>query len=154
MAAPSNDKKLPWLNEYQDRRRLRTIELTKMGINTLLAKGEKITYSSLSEITKRLDPEGKGLHPNTIKTNADAHNYFSQHKQRRGQYQRKNFSSLEFDFENIKMTRNKQRVINRFMRMTKSELAERLFAAEQYIAENRETWIVEQFKAFENERNK
>lgn len=95
-----------------------------MGIDALLAKGEKITYSTLSEMTKRLDPEGKGLHPITIKTNSDAPNYFSQHKQRSGQ------SAKEFfliRIENIKMTRNKQRVINRFMRMTKSELAERLF---------------------------
>jgi hypothetical protein len=52
------------------------------------------------------------------------------------------FAFFSRDIENVR---------KRYRKMTKEELIEKLIQAEQYIAENHENWIVEQFKAFTKE---
>lgn len=112
-----------------------------------------VSLANLEHATKIIDPIGKGIHRNTIRTNVLAYDYYKTHSssyQRRSQINKRGSSHLNVDFyvnfEHIKPERNLENVKKRYRKMTKQELIDRLIKAEQHIAENHKERLINQFE--------
>lgn len=89
-----NDR--PWLKESHRKRSNRSVEIGIQAIDLLIENAEPVTYSNIDEVSKKIDPKGKGIHHNTIRTNEELNEYYRQHsltyKQKRKQ---KRFKGLQ-----------------------------------------------------------
>ncbi|PLR83014.1 hypothetical protein CVD25_10085 [Bacillus canaveralius] len=148
-----NDR--PWLKESHRKRSNRSVEIGIQAIDLLIQNGEPVTYSNIAEISKKIDPKGKGIHPNTIRTNEQLYDYYKQHsltyKQKENSSNKKstlNTNSDEFDFRRIKSNRNIDNTHNKYMKLSKKELVQRLILAEKFIVDNQKRWIVNYFEKF------
>ncbi|MFC0472493.1 hypothetical protein ACFFHM_18910 [Halalkalibacter kiskunsagensis] len=148
-----NDKE--WLKETHLKRSNRSVELGKQAINELIKQGKPVTYKNISNLSKELDPEGKGIHPNTIRTNDALYGYYKQHS--KTYKQKENGKNLKpqrielndnMDFRKIKPDRKIEKVQRNYMKLSKQELVQRLILAEQYIAENNTKWVANYFEMF------
>ncbi|KEZ49899.1 hypothetical protein [Metabacillus indicus] len=156
MSQTFNPKNEPvWLKDSHLRRSNRSIELGKQAINQLINKGEPITYTAIAEQSKEIDPEGKGIHPNTIRTNEQLYEYYKQHsKTHKQKRNRKNpvfnrsINSNDWGFSKIKTGRNPDNLKRKYMKLTKAELVQRLILTEEFIAENNTKWVASYFESF------
>jgi tRNA A37 N6-isopentenylltransferase MiaA len=113
----------------------------------------EVTYKSISDKSKELDPDKKGIHPNSVKRNKKLYEYYMEHSKtyarKKALEERdrafKSKSKLK-GFDHIKLGRNKSDVRKRYNKLTKTELIERLIDSEEYIAEQNDRWITEQFQ--------
>jgi hypothetical protein len=144
-----------WLKESHQKRSNRSVELGKQTINLLIQKGIPVTYANIAEQSKEVDTEGKGIHPNTIRTNEQLHEYYKQHS--KTYKQKENSKNItphctvtkdEIDFRKINPTRNVENVQRKYMKLSKKELVKRLILAEQYIADNNTKWVANHFEMF------
>lgn len=149
----TNDR--PWLKETHQKRSNRSVEIGKQAIDLLIKNGEPVTYSNLAKISKEIDPEGKGIHPNTIRTNGQLNEYYKEHsltyKQKVNSKNVKpnmNADIEDIDFRKIKPNRNVENTHRKYMKLSKKELVQRLFLAEQYIADNNSKWVAKHFEMF------
>ncbi|MGG0276531.1 hypothetical protein [Bacillus rhizoplanae] len=149
------DDKRPWLTQVYKRRNQRSFDLGKKAIDLLVKQGLSVTFSTVSEKTKEIDPEGKGIHWQTVKSNEALYEYYKQHsktyKQRshsRRSAQKDSHVSVDYENAHINADRNRDNALRRLMKLSKMELAQRLFDAEQYIAENRDNAFVEAFEQY------
>lgn len=147
----------PWLNLHYDRKRARTLNLVTEAVKLLISNNKPVTLSSISITTKELDPEGKGLHPNTIRSNPEAYCVYTENSiTYKKNYQLKNRKKPSMkkmenqNFSNIKIDRDLNLVSSRYKKWSKEELINRLIAAEQYIAENNSKWVDKQFENYFN----
>ncbi|ULO04863.1 hypothetical protein H1230_17110 [Paenibacillus sp. 19GGS1-52] len=145
--------KKPWLDRIYLQRKNRTFELGKRSIDELRKQGIKISYRKIAEISKLIDEEKKGIHPNSIKTNAELYNYYKENVQIKTILKKSLSTSFKSDLSSkkynlIKPDRDVQALRNRYMKFKKNELVELLINAEQYIAKNNQRWIVSQFEKF------
>lgn len=148
-----NDR--PWLKESHKKRSNRSVDIGKRAIDSLIEKGEPITYTNLTVASKEIDPEGKGIHPNTIRANEELYGYYKQHsltfKQKENSKNIKpnvSIDTKEINFRNIKPNRNEKNTKRNYMKLSKKELVDRLFYAEQYIAEENSKWVASHFEKF------
>lgn len=153
MSHTSNSKNdRTWLKKSHLKRSNRSIELGKQAIDLLVKKGEPVTYKTVTEISKTIDPEGKGIHSNTIRTNEQLYDYYKQHSLTYKQKDRsKNMTTLldiDIDFRKLKPNRNFENAQRKYMKLSKKELVQRLILAEQYIAENNSKWIANYFEMY------
>jgi hypothetical protein len=148
-------KEHPWLEEARNKRSLRTTELGKRAIDHLVSDSKEVSYANISQKSRELDPNGKGVHPNTIRTNPEIHSYYMQYSnsfkknaalQTRRGAKKEGYDHL--DFCDIKIDRNLQKVRKRYKQLSKAQLIERLILTEQFMAEQVQSWIAEQFGAF------
>jgi hypothetical protein len=70
------NKKCSWLEDHYLERKKRTLELVIKSVDLLISKKRPVTLSNISQISKEIDPEGKGIHPNSIRVNSEAHTYY------------------------------------------------------------------------------
>lgn len=68
-----------WLAKTYESKKNRTFLLGKQAIDSLIQNGERVSYRSISAKSKELDIDGKGIHPNTIKSNPELHLYYLLH---------------------------------------------------------------------------
>ncbi|RID87374.1 hypothetical protein D1970_05480 [Mesobacillus zeae] len=67
----------------------------------------------------------------------------------RSKHKRKNKNCITSqNFENIKTDRDLAALQIRYKKMSKAELINRLIAAEQYIVDNNQKWVYEQFENY------
>lgn len=144
-----------WLRDSHQKRSNRSVEIGKQAIDLLCKKSEPVTYSNVAEMSKEIDPEGKGIHPNTIRTNEQLYEYYKEnsitYKQKmNGQNKLANHNATtdEFDFRKIKPNRNLKNAHRKYMKLSKKELVHRLIHAEQYIAEKNSKWVANYFEMF------
>ncbi|MEH7610596.1 hypothetical protein [Gottfriedia acidiceleris] len=144
----------PWLKESHEKRSNRSVDIGKRAIDLLVKKGEPVTYSNVALVSKEIDPEGKGIHPNTIRVNEQLNEYYKQNSLTFKQKENRNNKPIfnvdmdEINFRNIKSDRNVENTQRNYMKLTKKELVKRLIYAEQYIAENNSKWIANHFEKF------
>lgn len=145
-----------WLQENHQKRSNRSVEMGKQAIDLLIKNGEPVTYSNVAKISKEIDPEGKGIHPNTIRTNEQLHEYYKEYsltyKQKVSSKNTKpnmNADMEDIDFRKIKLNRSVENTQRKYMKLSKKELVQRLFLAEQYIAENNSNWVAKHFEMFQ-----
>ncbi|MEB8650029.1 hypothetical protein ACWKTX_19055 [Bacillus thuringiensis] len=141
-----------WLKELHESRSQRSLSLGKEAIDLLVKQKLPVTLKTVSEKSKEVDPEGKGLHKNTIRTNEHLYEYYKQHsltyKQKDNTKGFKPNFKTDIDFRRIKPNRNAENKQRQYMKLSKKELVQRLFLAEQYIADNNIKWVTKHFETF------
>lgn len=86
-----------------------------------------------------LDPDGEGIHLNTLRKNSELHDYFVQHQtskpyKPRNRAVKQLMDDMDSFIKQIKINRDLERVKQRYMQSTKAELVEHLIRLEQYVA--------------------
>ncbi len=134
-----------WLEErvYAPKRE-RTFELVHQSIDALLKRKERISLASIMLISKEVDPEGRGISESAILGNDQARAYYELHRNWKGSRKRL-ISSTEISLPSvsgsIKLDRDEQRVRQRYLRMGKEALVERLLTVERACVEQEQRWL-------------
>jgi hypothetical protein len=147
---PGNDhhEPHPWLEEkvYAKLRR-RTVDLVKQSVDALCKDKQRVSLATVAARSKEVDPEHRGVSESAILDNQEARAYYEQHRSWRGS-SRKRAKPLvvakPLRPPAIKPGRDEQRVRQRYLRMSKEALVERLITAERILAEQRERWVSQQ----------
>ncbi|MFJ7917186.1 MULTISPECIES: hypothetical protein [unclassified Lysinibacillus] len=62
-----------------DEAKERSVSLGMDTIDFLVEQGIQVTYQAIREHSKQVDPQGKGINPNTIKRNDQLYMYYQRH---------------------------------------------------------------------------
>lgn len=145
---------LEWLQASYDKKKNRSVELGVKAIDALTKEGKSVSFRTVSDKSKEIDPDDIGIHQNTIRKNKELHDYFLQHSTTKVYKQRKrSHKPLDDDldaFKHIKQARDIDRVKQRYMQLTKPELVDLLIRMEQYIAHQNQHWLKSEFEKFKN----
>jgi len=140
----SNDSR-DWLEEQvYAPKRIRTAELVKQSIDVLVAAGQRVSVATIMKQAQLLDPEGRGLSHTAILNNPEARAYYEQHRTWQTLTKSKSKqlgASSTSPKTRIEPDRNLNRAYQRYLRMSKEALAERLVQTEQLYAEQQELWL-------------
>jgi hypothetical protein len=141
----------PWLEEkVYTKLRQRTVGLVKQSVDALLKDKQRVSLSTVAAKAKELDPEHRGVSESAILDNQEARAYYEQYRSWRGE-SRKRAKPLVVASSTpsgaVKPGRDEQRVRQRYLRMGKETLIERLIVAERTLAEQRERWLSQQDEA-------
>ncbi len=149
----NHDEPHPWLEEkVYAKLRQRTIDLVKQSVDALCKDRQRVSLATVAAKSKELDTggNGKGISESAILDNQEARTYYEQHRSWRGS-SRKRAKPLvvasSASTGKAKLGRDEQRVRQRYLRMSKEALIERLIAAERTLAEQRERWLAQQDEA-------
>jgi hypothetical protein len=141
----TNSGSREWLREkvYVPRRE-RTYNLVRQAVESLLQEKQKVSLASVAAKTRQLEPNGTGVAESTILNNEEAKAYYMQHRTwKSGRPQRKEkegSQSGEIELQ-IKPGRDLSRVRQRYMRLGKADLVQRLITIEQAYADQQELWL-------------
>ena len=138
----------PWLEEkVYTKLRQRTVDLVKQSVDALRKDKQRISLATVAAKSKELDLDHRGISESAILDNQEARVYYEQHRSWRGP-SRKRVTLLAVATSAapgaVKPGRDEQRVRQRYLRMSKEALAERLIATERTLAEQRERWLIQQ----------
>lgn len=140
----------PWLEEkVYAKLRQRTVDLVKQSVDVLRKDKQRVSLATVSARSKELDTEGngKGISESAILDNQEARAYYEQHRSWRVS-SRKRAKPLAVaspaSLGVVKPGRDEQRVRQRYLRMSKEALVDRLITAERTLAEQRERWLAQQ----------
>jgi len=126
-------------------KRQRTIDLVKRSVNAQLKDKQRVSLSTVAAKSREFDE--KGISESAILDNQEARAYYEQHRSWRGS-SRKLAKPLTVASPvspgSVKSGRDEQRVRQRYLRMSKEALVERLITAERTVAEQRERWLGQQ----------
>jgi hypothetical protein len=145
----SNESTAPaWLAEqvYLPKRQ-RTIDLVRQSIEALRGAQARISLASIAAKSRELDPTGAGISESAILTNETVRAYYEQHRSWKRQ-RRSPTSQLQPEKRPpggaVKLTRDEVRARQRYQRLTKAALVDRLLAAERRAAEWEQRWLCHQ----------
>jgi hypothetical protein len=135
-----------WLQEqvYAPRRQ-RTLDHVRQAVETLVAAKQPVSLASIAAMSKALDPEGRGISTSAILGNAQARAYYERHRRwtpgrpRRGLLAPS--ASVNLVRPRISLSRDLTRARQRYLRLGKSVLVERLLALEHAYAEQEDRWL-------------
>jgi hypothetical protein len=137
-----------WLAEqvYLPKRQ-RTIDLVRRSVEALQCAQARISLASIVAKSRELDPTGAGISESAILTNEEARAYYEQHRSWKRQ-RRSPSSRLQPAKRSsagaVKLTRDEARTRQRYQRLSKGDLVERLLAAERRAAEWEQRWLAHQ----------
>ena len=138
----------PWLEEkVYAKLRQRTIDLVKRSIDTLRKDNQRVSLATVAAKSKELDPERRGISESAILDNQEARAYYEQHRSWQGTRKRRAQPQAVASPAQpgpVKPDRNEQRARQRYLRMSKDALVERLLAVERLHAQERERWLAQQ----------
>jgi hypothetical protein len=140
----------PWLEEkVYAKLRQRTVDLVKQSINALLKDKQRVSLATVVAKSKEMDIEGngKGISESAILDNQEARAYYEKHRTWQGHRKRRAKSLTVASLAQpgpVKPDRNEQRARQRYLRMSKEALVERLLAVEKTSAQERERWLSQQ----------
>ena len=145
----SNESTAPaWLAEqvYLPKRQ-RTIALVHQSVEALRGAQVRISLASIVAKSRELDPTGAGISESAILTNEAARAYYEQYRSWKRQ-RRAPTSRLQPEKRppggTVKLTRDEVRARQRYQRLTKAALVERLLTAERRAAEWEQRWLSRQ----------
>lgn len=147
----------PWLHIVHEKKKERSFQLGKKAIDALMKEGISVTLKSIHEKSRELDAKGKGIHPNTVKSNELLYGYYKLHSKTYKQKQKKKQKkkppspinlSIDTVLRRINPERDHTHVRQKYMKLSKHELVERLIHAEQFIASNHQKWTAQFFENF------
>lgn len=148
----NNQSKRELLDFFRNQRRARATEIGIQSIDSLIAEGAKISYRTIALRSKEIDPDGKGIHTNTIRTNDELYAYYVNQCNNKRRNLRSKKSSLNIPdasyFRNIKEDRDVERVRKRYAKLNKSDLIMLLINSEQHIAKQNKKWLKSEFEQF------
>jgi len=148
---PESQAAHPWLvTKVYEPLRQRTVALVKQSIDALSEEQQRISLSTVAMKSKEMDPDQRGISESAILDNQEARAYYEQHRSWRG-VSRKSTKPLGMappaQRSTVKCGRDEQRVRQRYLRMRKEMLVERLITAERTAAEQRDRWLGQQDEA-------
>jgi hypothetical protein len=154
-STPDHQKSEPhsWLEEkVYTRLRQRTVDLAKRSVDALRKNKQRVSLSTVAAKSKELDTEGngKGISESAILDNQEARAYYEQYRSWQGSSRKRAKPLVMTSFASpraVKPGRDEQRVRQRYLRMRKETLVERLIATERTQAEQRERWLSQQDEA-------
>lgn len=135
-----------WLIErvYEPKRE-RTFALVKQSVDLLLEQKKRISLASIVATSKEVDREQRGISESAILNNEQARFYYEQHRSWKGTQRKKSVvTALPSHPGQVKPSRDLTQVRQRYLRMGKATLVDRLLAVEQTYAEQQERWLVQQ----------
>jgi hypothetical protein len=140
---PESDAPI-WLQEqvYAPKRQ-RTVDLVRQSVDALRRDKQCVSLATVAAKSKELDPDYRGVSESAILDNQEARAYYEQHRSWRGS-SRKRAKPLAVASPaslGVKPGRDEQRVRQRYLRMSKETLVERLMTTERTLAEQRERWL-------------
>jgi hypothetical protein len=132
--------------------RQRTVKLVKQSVDALRKDKQRVSLATVAARSKELDMEGngKGISESAILDNQEARAYYEQHRSWRGSSRKRArplVVAAPAQPPAVKPGRDEQRVRQRYLRMSKEALVERLITAERTVAEQRERWVHQQDEA-------
>ena len=129
------------------RLRQRTIDLVRQSVDALRKDQQRVSLATVAAKSKQLDTDHRGVSESAILDNLEARAYYEQHRSWKGS-SRKQAKPLVVASPTqppaVKPGRDEQRVRQRYLRMSKEALVERLITAERTLAEQRERWVSQQ----------
>jgi hypothetical protein len=141
-------KPRPWLEEkVYARLRQRTVDLVKRSVDALRKDKQRVSLSTVAAKSKELDPHHRGVSESAILDNQEARASYEQHRSWRGSPRKRArpvAGAPPASPGSVKSGRDEQRVRQRYLRMRKEALVERLLAMERMYAEQRERWLSQQ----------
>ncbi len=140
----------PWLEEkVYTKLRQRTVDLVKQSVDALCKDKQRVSLATVAAKSKELDADGggKGISESAILDNQEARAYYEQYRSWRGS-SKKRAKPLAVATSAlpgvVKLGRDELRVRQRYLRMGKESLVERLITTERTLAEQRERWLSQQ----------
>jgi len=130
--------------------RQRTIDLVKQSVDALRKDKQCVSLATVAAKSKELDPDHRGVSESAILDNQEARVYYEQHRSWRGSPRKRakpSFVAMPASPGTVKPGRDEQRARQRYLRMSKEALVERLIAAERQLSEQREHWLSQQDEA-------
>ncbi|HEU5374744.1 MAG TPA: hypothetical protein VFV38_04830 [Ktedonobacteraceae bacterium] len=141
----------PWLEEkVYAKLRQRTVDLVKQSIDALRKDKQRVSLATVAAKSKELDPEHRGISESAILDNQEARAYYEQHRSWRGSSRKRTKPLVVASPAQplaVKPGRDEQRVRQRYLRMSKGALIDRLISAERTLTEQRERWLTQQDEA-------
>ncbi|KFM95537.1 hypothetical protein [Bacillus clarus] len=118
--------KRTWLKEVHEFRSQRSLSLGKEAIELLVKQNLPVTLKTVSEKSKEIDPEKKGIHQNTIRINEYLYECYKQHsltyKQKENTKSMKPNFNADIDFRKIKPNRSVENKQRKYMKLSKKNL--------------------------------
>ena len=138
----------PWLEEkVYTRLRQRTVDLVRRSVDALRADKQRVSLATVTAKSKELAPDHRGISESAILDNQEAKAYYEHYRSWRGS-PRKRAKPLAVaspaQSSAVRPGRDEQRVRQRYLRMSKDALVERLLFVERTLAEQRERWLSQQ----------
>src|SRR5436305_7835229 len=122
----------PWLEEkVYARLRQRTVDLVKRSVDALLLDKQRVSLSTVAAKSREFD--AKGISESAILDNEEARAYYERHRSWQGKSPRRaqpQAGAPAAKVAPVKPDRNEQRARQRYLRMSKEALVERLMAVE------------------------
>jgi hypothetical protein len=138
----------PWLEEkVYARLRQRTVDLVKRSVDALSLDKQRVSLSAIVAKSKDLDTEHRGISESAILDNLEARAYYEQHRSWQGNRKRQAKPmtvASPAQAGPVKSDRNAQRARQRYLRMRKEALVDRLLTVERTAAQERERWLAQQ----------
>jgi beta-lactamase class D len=128
-------------------KRQRTIDLVHRSVEALRGAQARISLVSIAARSRELDPTGAGISESAILTNEAARAYYEQHRSWKHQRRLPTSShkpAKRLSKGSVKLTRDEVRARQRYQRLTKAALVERLLTAERRAAEWEQRWLSRQ----------
>ncbi len=119
----------------------------KQSVDALAKDKQRISLATVAAKSKELDSEHRGVSESAILDNQEARAYYKQYRSWRGSPKKRAKPlavALPASPGMVKPGRDEQRVRQRYLRMSKKALVERLITAERTVAEQRERWLLQQ----------
>lgn len=140
----------PWLEEkVYAKLRQRTVDLVKQSVDALASDKQRVSLATVAAKSKELDAGHQGISESAILDNQEARAYYEQHRSWRGKPRKRAKPLIVASSSStaIKPDRDEQRVRQRYLRMSKEALVERLITVERQLSEQRERWLSQQDEA-------
>lgn len=144
----NNESERNWLKEkvYEPKRH-RTVHLVKLAVDSLRESKQKISLSSVSNKSKEIDSGGRGVSESAILNNEDARTYYERYRtwkgvsRRRLKHKADNREASLLSRHRVDPNRDVSRVRQRLMRLSKTELVDRVVTLEQSAGVQEEQWL-------------
>ena len=141
----------PWLEEkVYAKLRQQTADLVKQSVDALHKDKQRVSLATVAAKSRELDTEHRGISESAILDNQEARSYYEQHRSWRGSSKRQAkplVVTSPASPTTVKPGRDEQRVRQRYLRMSKEALVERLITTERTLAQQRERWLSQQDEA-------
>jgi hypothetical protein len=123
------------------------VDLVRQSVNALLKDKQRVSLSMVVAKSKEIDPEHRGISESAILDNQEARAYYKQHRSWQGNHKRRAKPLVGASLVQpglVKPDRNEQRVRQRYLRLSKETLVDRLITVERMSAQERERWLTQQ----------
>ena len=144
-----------WLDAavYEPKRR-RTFDLVKRAVDTLVEQRKldgttRISLNSIVATVKQLDPAGQGIAHTSVLENEEAYAYYKRFRTASTPKKRERVRQNVDTAPVIKVDRDQGRVRQRYMKLNRAELVDRLLSVEQQYAELHDRYLAVNDKLLE-----